>query len=80
MDFGGLNIKVCGFEFTDLWFRLFDFKVLTCGVSTAWVLVFGVWGAPSKHAKGYPFAVLANRKAADYIRFTDGVKRAYRFR
>jgi hypothetical protein len=34
-----------------------------------WVLGFGVWGFPGKHAKGYPFAVLANRKAADYVGF-----------
>jgi len=34
-----------------------------------WILGFGVWGVPSKHAKGYPFAVLANREAANYVGF-----------
>jgi hypothetical protein len=45
-----------------------------------WVLGFGVWGFPSKHAKGYPFAVLANRNATDNDRFANGVNRAYGFR
>ena len=37
------------------------------------VLGFGVWGFPSKHAKGYPFAVLANRKTANRVSFAYGV-------
>jgi hypothetical protein len=37
--------------------------------------VFRVWAAPNKQAKGYPFAVLANRKAADFRMIEDCEKR-----
>jgi len=43
-------------------------------MTAPWFLGFGVWGFPSKHAKGYPFAVLANRKAADYRKMRNGRK------
>jgi hypothetical protein len=58
-----------------LGYAVFGFTRLDFESNGFGFLGFRVWAAPNKRAKGYPFAVLANRKTADTVMADSGKTR-----